>query len=191
MADLNVIRAYRDGDAIIVEGAGFTKTTTAAFDDADQEVNFDWVSEGVIRINGDIEGVKAITIVKGETEQTVDVEGESETSEPEPETSEPEPDDGVIQGSSDIDPDDLDQAANAGADEKPAPLQEGEHLPGDDFRAAVENTAAGDLDQDPREPYATGNPPDPRESFHRIWGFYPPDEGGGEQANQMDADPAT
>ena len=72
------------------------------------------------------------------------------------------------QGSADVAPGDLDYAANAGADEKEKgkptkKLKAGEHLPGPDFRQRVENTAAGDLNQDPREPYPTGNPPDPKE----------------------------
>ena len=45
------------------------------------------------------------------------------------------------------------------------PLKEGEHLPGATFGSRIENTAAGDLNQDPREPYPTGNPPDPKENF--------------------------
>ena len=37
--------------------------------------------------------------------------------------------------------------------------------------------AATDMNMDPREPYPTGSPPDPREAFRRIHGHYP-DEGG-------------
>lgn len=119
--------------------------------------------------------------------------------------------------SNDIDPRELDQAANAGAESKGQakghdkdkaqgeakghdkqpkvqPLKEGEHLPGD-FRARVENTAAGDLNQDPREPYPTGSPPDQRESFFRMNGYYPEDKETatpqGERARQLDADPKT
>jgi len=110
---------------------------------------------------------------------------------------------------SDIDPKELDRAGNRGAGSKGGergerqqakanepsrkPLKEGEHLPGADFRTRVENTAAGDLDWPPREPYPKGNPPDHRESFHRIHGYYPPEEGGEKdaQASQMDADPKT
>src|SRR6476661_727347 len=118
--------------------------------------------------------------------------------------------------SNDIDPRELDQSANAGAAEKgqakghdkdkargeakghgkaeakAQPLKEGEHLPGD-FRARVENTAAGDLNQDPRTPYPTGNPPDPRESFFRMNGYYQEDKDQGPggkrtKADQLDAD---
>jgi hypothetical protein len=72
--------------------------------------------------------------------------------------------------SSDADPEkevplkkgELDKAANRGADTKPRPLTKGEH-PSADFRSRVENTPAGDLNMDPREPYPTGNPPDPEE----------------------------
>lgn len=119
-----------------------------------------------------------------------------------------------------LDPKELDKAGNAGADAKTQgqakghdkdkaqgeakghdkaqpkvqPLEAGEHLPGD-FRSRVENTAAGDLNQDPREPYPTGNPPDPRESFFRMNGYYPEDKDKaspqGERARQLDADPKT
>jgi hypothetical protein len=123
--------------------------------------------------------------------------------------------------SNDIDPRELDKAGNAGAGEKAPgqakghdkdkaqgeakghdkaeakvqPLKEGEHLPGD-FRARVENTAAGDLNQDPRTPYPVGNPPDPRESFFRMNGYYQEDKDQGPggkrtKADQLDADPKT
>jgi len=108
--------------------------------------------------------------------------------------------------SNDIDPRELDKAGNAGAESKGQakghdkqskvqPLEAGEHLPGD-FRARVENTAAGDLNQDPREPYPTGNPPDPRESFFRMNGYYQDDKDRGPggkrtKADQLDADPKT
>jgi hypothetical protein len=76
---------------------------------------------------------------------------------------------------------DLNEAANVGADTKNrraknnphepnrAPLKEGEH-PGKDFRFSVENTPAGDLNQDPRTPYPTGNPPDPYEVLREVRG---------------------
>jgi hypothetical protein len=57
--------------------------------------------------------------------------------------------------------------------------QPGEHVPAKDFRFRVENTAAGDLNMDPREPYPTGNPPDPREEYYNINGFYPGEGGTG------------
>ena len=41
------------------------------------------------------------------------------------------------------------------------------------FRRDVENTAAGDLNMDPREPYPTGNPPDPEAEFVKIHGRRP------------------
>ena len=101
-----------------------------------------------------------------------------------------------------LDPKDLDDAANAGAEAKGhdkdkaqgkakghdkaetkdpnapnrEPLQPGTHLPGADFRTQVENTAAGDLNWDPKAPYPVGDPPDPREEFHRIHGYYKDDE---------------
>ena len=52
-----------------------------------------------------------------------------------------------------------------------------EHIDADGFRQTVENTAAGDLNWPPREPYPTGNPPDPREAFHRMHGYYQTDDG--------------
>ena len=57
--------------------------------------------------------------------------------------------------------------------------QPGEHVPAKDYRFRVENTAAGDLNMDPREPYPTGNPPDPKEEFFHIHGHYPGEGGTG------------
>ena len=107
-----------------------------------------------------------------------------------------------LKTTSDVDPQELNRASyerdfQATAANQPdrTPLKEGEHLPGKDFRTRVENTAAGDLNWDPRKPYPKGNAPDPRESFYRIHGYYPPDENAqpaeAEQAAQMDADPKT
>ena len=62
----------------------------------------------------------------------------------------------------------------------------GEHVPAKDFRFRVENTAAGDLNMDPREPYPTGNPPDPREAFYMINGFFPGEGGPGGIAGARD-----
>ena len=107
-----------------------------------------------------------------------------------------------LKTTSDVDPQQLNrdsyerdfQATQANQPDR-TPLKEGEHLPGKDFRSRVENTAAGDLNWDPRKPYPKGNAPDPRESFYRIHGYYPPDENAqpaeAEQAAQMDADPKT
>jgi hypothetical protein len=57
----------------------------------------------------------------------------------------------------------------------------GEHVPAKDYRTRVENTAAGDLGLTigPRDPYPTGNPPDPREEYYNINGFYPGEGGTG------------
>ena len=77
-------------------------------------------------------------------------------------------DDEIVEPKPLYDPDDVDDNAP-----DRTPLEPGEHLPGQDFRTRVENTAAGDLNQDPREPYPTGNPPDPKEAFHRMHGHYP------------------
>jgi hypothetical protein len=97
----------------------------------------------------------------------------------------------------------INQGASTGAADRQAaaeanqpdrePLKEGEHLPGKDFRFKVENTAAGDLGKTigPRDPYPKDNPPDPKEEFYRIHGYYKPEEGGGAEAAQMDADPKT
>jgi len=50
------------------------------------------------------------------------------------------------------------------------------HLPAENFRAEVANQPAGDLNMDPRQPYPTGNPPEPKETFHHIHGHYPDEE---------------
>jgi len=87
-------------------------------------------------------------------------------------------------------------AANAGAAEKsakggPKGAFKGEqdpkkHPDWTTFRTDVENTAAGDLNQDPREPYPTGNPPDPAQEFAQIWGFKPGEGGKGGIAGAKD-----
>ena len=66
----------------------------------------------------------------------------------------------------------------------------GEHVPAKDFRTRVENTAAGDLGLTigPRDPYPTGNPPDPREEFYNINGFYPGEGGTGGIAGVKETD---
>jgi len=92
----------------------------------------------------------------------------------------------------DVSPEELKGAANQGAaaKHKLTPMQKamepdrtdpkpGEHVPAKDYRFRVENTAAGDLNMDPREPYETGNPPDPREEFFHIHGHYPGEGGTG------------
>lgn len=89
-------------------------------------------------------------------------------------------------------------AASTGTQAKKAPPAKtgktaSPHLPAEGFREAVANQPAGDLNMDPREPYPTGSPPEPKETFHHIHGHYP-DEGGSPpdaQAAQMDADPKT
>ena len=99
------------------------------------------------------------------------------------------------QTSSNVSEEDLATAANTGASDiarqsdvmrkamepdrtNPEP---GEHVPAKDFRTQVENTAAGDLGLTigPRDPYPTGNPPDPKEAFYDINGFYPGEGGTG------------
>lgn len=82
----------------------------------------------------------------------------------------------------DVSTKELEDAGNAGAQAKTAPkaaagAKTAAHLPAEDFRAAVVNEPAGDLNMDPREPYPTGNPPDPKEAFHRIHGHYPGEPG--------------
>lgn len=69
---------------------------------------------------------------------------------------------------SDTSPKQLNRGANAGA---------GEHFKAASFRKDIHQEGAGDLDMDPRQPYPTGNPPDPREEFFMINGYYP-GEGG-------------
>lgn len=172
MADINITSITRDGEKITATGTGFTKTTTKFYDQDSNPLQFEVVSDTeanlyvpdgtteVFAAKGDISTELVVIVIKdaGATDDNGD---------------QPQ------QGSSDVAPGELDKAANAGAAAKTPvePLAPGEHLPGEDFRAAVENTAAGDLDMDPREPYPTGNPPDPRETYYRIHGQYPSDEG--------------
>ena len=92
----------------------------------------------------------------------------------------------------------MDQAASTGAADKPSPAQPvasyafkgvqdtTKHPDWTTFRSDVENTAAGDLNQDPREPYPTGNPPDPKDEFAKIWGFRPGEGGKGGIAGAKD-----
>ena len=54
------------------------------------------------------------------------------------------------------------------------------------FRQDVENTAAGDLNWPPREPYPTGNPPDPEDEYAKINGFRPGEGGVGGIAGAKD-----
>ena len=61
-----------------------------------------------------------------------------------------------------------------------------EHPDWTSFRTDVENTAAGDLNQDPREPYPTGNPPDPEQVYAQINGFLPGQGGPGGIAGARD-----
>jgi len=181
MADISISRISRDGDVITAYGTGFTKTTTKFYDQDSEPLTFEVISdtEATLTLNED---TTAVFAVKGEVStEAAEIEDAANTTPGD--TSEDDE-------TADVAPGDLDKAANAGAAVKNVePLPEGEHLPGPDFRQAVENTAAGDLDMDPREPYPTGNPPDPRETYHRIHGYYPDDEG--EQAAQLDADPKT
>lgn len=93
----------------------------------------------------------------------------------------------------DVSPRELSKAASQGAAAKTDDVMKkamepdrtdpkpGEHVTAQDARFRVENTAAGDLGQTigPRDPYPTGNPPDPREEFYNINGFYPGEGGTG------------
>jgi hypothetical protein len=58
---------------------------------------------------------------------------------------------------------DLKRAANAGAEAK-------------NPSEPVKVEGAGDLNQDPREPYPVGAGQDPREEYRKIFGKYPDDE---------------
>jgi hypothetical protein len=221
MADIEVFSAELKDGVLTVTGAGFTKTTTFVFlDDEDDSTPFEALSDTEIQLNvdsvteltiqkGDVS--RTITVARG----TASAEGGGEDSSSEPydpsgsvheegyKTAEPNqtPGDLVeddLKTTSDASVADINaveerrRAQEANAPDR-TPLKEGEHLPGADFRTRVENTMAGDITKiyGPRDPYPKDNPPDHRESFHRIHGYYPSDEGGGEQAAQMDADPKT
>lgn len=207
MADITITRITRDGDTVTAIGSGFTKTTSKFYDQNSSEIPFEVLSDTEARLTVDAR-VTSIFAVKGElSTEAIDIEegGEEEgNGEGGPAPTIPGHEENVSTGEegeddlADVTGSELEGAASTGGTPPPQPevepLEAGEHLPGEDFRARVENTAAGDLDQDPREPYPTGNPPDPRESFHRINGFYPPEESGAPadaQAAQMDANPAT
>lgn len=90
---------------------------------------------------------------------------------------------------SDVSKSELDKAANAGAAQKATPQNpktkvkaetRGEHVPAENFREAVHQSPVTRVEEDlgigVRDPYPTGNPPDPREAFHRVHGYYPPDK---------------
>jgi hypothetical protein len=51
-----------------------------------------------------------------------------------------------------------------------------EHPDWTTFRTDVENTAAGDLNWPPKEPYPTGNPPTPESQYAQIHGRLPGDD---------------
>lgn len=80
----------------------------------------------------------------------------------------------------DVSPEQLGQAGNAGAEEKQRmpepdrrPYAEGEHLD-HDFRFRVEGTAVVPVEHlgiGPRDPYPEGNPPDPEEVFKELHGY--------------------
>jgi hypothetical protein len=210
MADIEVFSAELKDGVLTVTGAGFTKTTTFVYvDDEVDGTPFEVISEGEIQLN--VDSVTELTIQKGEVSRTITVaRGTAEPYSPSGDAHE----EGYKtatpnQTPGDLTEDDLSTTSDASAADMNAveerrqaqeanapdrtPLKEGEHLPGKDFRSRIENTAAGDLGKiiGPRDPYPLDNPPDHRESFHRIHGYYPPDEGGGEQAAQMDANPKT
>jgi len=89
-----------------------------------------------------------------------------------------------LKTTADVSQADLATGASAGAAAGAPPPEpnreayaEGEHL-GEDFRFRVENTAAEDITKtvDVRQPYPTGNPPSPRDSYYMIHGHYPVDK---------------
>ena len=89
----------------------------------------------------------------------------------------------------DVSPKELAKAASAGAAEKATPQnpktevrpeKRGEHVPSPNFREAVHQSPITRVDEDlgigVRDPYPTGNPPDPAEAFKRIHGYDRPKE---------------
>lgn len=202
MVDIAIETAdFADG-VLTIKGAGFTKTTTVFyFDDEEEAQPFELVSDTEVTITlpeGESPPVTVAGSKAGVDTEDIYVGTKSET-EPEQSGSSQPSQANVTPGdvseddqTADVSPRELATAANAGADFKRlqeesamsaeanapdrSPLAEGEHLPGKDFRTKVENTAAGDLNMDPRQPYPTGNPPDPREAFHRMHGYYPEDK---------------
>lgn len=86
----------------------------------------------------------------------------------------------------DVTKQELAAGANAGAEEKlgpqdplPPPVEpevRGEHVKSADMRQAVHQSAVTRIEEDlgigVRDPYPTGNPPDQREIFHSIHGWY-------------------
>lgn len=176
MADLNITKLERDGNVITATGIGFTKTTTKFYDQDSNPIQFEVIDDTRATLTLPA-GTVQVFAVKGEVStELVNAPSAGGANETPGDFDEKD-------GMPSTKPEDFDGAANAGAEEKaPAPepdrtpLEEGEHLPGPDYRYRVENTAAGDLNMDPREPYPTGNPPDPRESYYRINGHYPDEE---------------
>jgi hypothetical protein len=128
----------------------------------------------------------------GDTDQSTTSEGEEPYKTATPDKTPGDLTDDDAATTSDVSEEDLATAANQGAGEiarqsdvmrkamepnrtNPEP---GEHVAASDYRTRVENTAAGDLGLTigPRDPYPTGNPPDPREAYYQVRGYYPEDE---------------
>jgi hypothetical protein len=202
MVDITADKAVLKDGTLTITGTGFTKTTTFVRVDGG-DVDFTVSEAGEIIVEGIDSTAREAEVTKGEVSQTIAIGGgtaETDTDQStgageEPyKTATPDTTPGDLTkddeaSSANVSEEDLSTAANAGAAElaqrsqemaaamEPdrTPIGEGEALPGD-FRFRVENTAAGDLNMDPREPYPTGNPPDPREAYYRIHGRYPDDD---------------
>ena len=189
MADIEITRAYRDGDEIVIEGSNFTRTTTVVTIDGEL-VEFDIGTNGEIRVPGS-DGGSLAKVTKGEVTLTASIEGGASGSANEPyKTATPDHTPGDVSEddvTADVSRRDMSDAANLGADEpaktpqnpvtEVTPEVRGEHVPAENFREAVHQSPVTRVDEDlgigPRTPYPTGNPEPERERFFRLNGYYP------------------
>lgn len=182
MVDVSVTRAvFKDG-TLTITGAGFTKTTTAVDIDGAPQA-FTWISETEVVVDDlspEIVGM-AVEVTKGEVSGSVTIEQEGESmagqssggetaassgGAPEsPYPEQPTEDDELA----DATPNQMNASAQQGA-QNPAPAELGtyeskEHLPESNVNEAVAGTKLDRIEEEhgigPRDPYPTGNPPDP------------------------------
>lgn len=189
MADLTLTGIERSGDTLTLTGTGFTKTTTTVFVE-DASVPFELVSDTEITITPAPSEGSPISVEKGgvtsaemtapaadaEADETAQAGHTADTS-----TSAEGDDD-----TADATVGELADAANVGAADKATPQNpkteitpevRGEHVAAQNFREAVHQSPVTRVEEDlgigVRDPYPTGNPPDPREAHYLVHGFYP------------------
>lgn len=146
--DVTLTSATADGR---LTGTGFTKTTTTVFVD-DASVPFAFVSDTELQVDPLTAG------------STVSVEKGGVTS------------DEVKVGADDPDQQGAPQGHTA---QNPDPVElgtyQGGHLPGANVNEAVHQTAVERVEEDlgigVRDPYPTGNPPDPEDAFQQQHGY--------------------